>query len=119
MAAEMEKGIEGIDPRPAISSPFLPSVKQVPRGDGFLLPKEWINGGRTGGSGCALDPAEWCSPLGGMEVADVLLTRLQEKSSRQRLRRSGERRNSLHSYSQANKCTHTHTHTHTTLPEYL
>lgn len=49
MTAEMEKGIEGIDPRPAISSLFLPSVKQVPRGDGFCLPKEWINGGRREG----------------------------------------------------------------------
>lgn len=49
MTAEMEKGIEGIDPRPAISSLFLPSVKLVPRGDGFCLPKEWINGGGRGG----------------------------------------------------------------------
>lgn len=44
MTAEMEKGIEGIDSRPAISSLFLPSVKQVLRGDGFCLLKEWING---------------------------------------------------------------------------
>lgn len=86
MTAEMERGIEGIDPRPAIPSLFLPSVKQVPRGDGFCLPKEWINGSRRGGSGCALDLAEWCSPLGRMEVAEVLLTRLQEKRSCQCLR---------------------------------
>ncbi|KAK5912136.1 hypothetical protein CesoFtcFv8_002037 [Champsocephalus esox] len=82
----MEKGIEGIDRRPAISSLFLPSVKQVPMGDGFCLPKEWINGGRRGGSGCALDPAEWRSALGRMEVAEGLLTRLQENRSCQCLR---------------------------------
>lgn len=71
MTAVMEKGIEGIDPRPAISSLFLPSVKQVPRGDGFCLPKEWINGsGRgRGRPGFALDPAECGSPLSGSEVA--------------------------------------------------
>ncbi|KAK5872118.1 hypothetical protein PBY51_012848 [Eleginops maclovinus] len=76
----MEKGIEGIDRRPAISSLFLPSVKKVPRGDGFGQPMEWINGSRRGGFGCALDPAEWCSALGSMEVAEGLLTGLQEKS---------------------------------------
>lgn len=35
-------------------------------------------GGR-GGSGSTLDPAMWFSPLGKMEAADVLLTRLQER----------------------------------------
>lgn len=61
MTAEMDNGIEGIDPQPAISSLFLPSVKQVPRGDGFCLQREWINGSRRereGRSGLAMDPAE-------------------------------------------------------------
>lgn len=44
ITAEMDNGIKGIDPLPAISSPFLPSVKQVPKGDGFCLQKKWING---------------------------------------------------------------------------
>lgn len=82
MTAEMDNGIEGIDPHPTISSLFLPSVKQVPRGDGFSRQKEWINGSRKAGRegegkcGPATDPAEWRSPLGRMEVAGVLLTRL-------------------------------------------
>lgn len=42
--AETDNGIKGIDPQFAISSPFLPSVKQLPRGDGFHLQKKWING---------------------------------------------------------------------------
>lgn len=48
-----ESGIEGIDLRPTISSLFLPSVKQVPRGDGLCLQKEWINGSckEMGGGG--------------------------------------------------------------------
>lgn len=48
MIAVMEEGIEGIDPRRAASSLFLASVKPVPKGDGFRLPEEWINGGRIG-----------------------------------------------------------------------
>lgn len=79
MTAEMETGIEGIDLHPAISSLFLPSVKQVPRGDGFCLPKEWINGSSRGGSGCTLEPAEWCAPLGRIEAAEVVLTLGEEK----------------------------------------
>lgn len=42
--AETDNGIKGIDPQFAISSPFLASVKQLPRGDGFHLQKKWING---------------------------------------------------------------------------
>lgn len=49
MTPEMDNGIEGIDPQPTISSLFLPSVKQVPRGDGFSRQKEWINGSRKAG----------------------------------------------------------------------
>lgn len=67
MTAEMETRIKDIDLHPTISSMFLPSVKQVPRGDGLCLPKQWINGSRRAekrGSGSTLDPATWCSPLG-------------------------------------------------------
>lgn len=84
MTAEMETKIEGIDPHSTTSSLFLPSVKQVPRGDGLCLPKEWINGrlrvSAGGFSGCTLDPAKWCSPLGRMEVMDAVLTRFLGKT---------------------------------------
>lgn len=49
MTAEMETKIEGIDPHSTTSSLFLPSVHQVPRGDGLCLPKEWINGRQRAG----------------------------------------------------------------------
>lgn len=51
----------------------------MPRGDGFCLPKEWINGSSGGGSGCTLEPAEWCTPLGRIEAAEVVLTLGEEK----------------------------------------
>lgn len=51
----------------------------MPRGDGFCLPKEWINDSGRGGSGCTLEPAEWCAPLGRIEAAEVVLTLGEEK----------------------------------------
>lgn len=51
MTAEMNNGIEGIDPHAAILSLFLPSVKQVSRGDGFCLQKKRINGSCKEGVG--------------------------------------------------------------------
>ena len=44
-----QKAIETIDPRLAISFLFLPSVKEVPRGDGSRLPRSGLMEERRGG----------------------------------------------------------------------
>lgn len=121
MAAEMDNRIEGIDRRPTISSLFLPSVKQVPRGDGFSRQTEWINGKsekgrrrreerREGGRGKV---RRWLRPRrrahrvavsSGQqsEVAGLLLTRLKEVGRRRGL-----------GWTERLESANTHIHTHT------
>lgn len=114
MTAEMNNGIEGIDPHAAILSLFLPSVKQVSRGDGFCLQKKRINGScKEGVGGDQIVPRLPPRPSrvmlsseqdgGGTSVTDSA-----PAGDELPVPRVDHQSNSLHTCLEATKCTQTH-----------